>query len=64
MKVPWSKPRFVSAVEVAQHRGRVEGALAPEASTTHRSIPPSRKRRLRRKKGLPETRATGPLLDL
>ena len=64
MKVPWSKPKFVGAVEVAQRRGRVAGALAPEASTTHRPVPPSRKRRIRRQKGLPETRAIGLSTDL
>ena len=31
LQVPWSKPKFTSAIEVAQRRGRVAGATAPTA---------------------------------
>ena len=65
VKVPWSKPKFVSAVEVAQRRGRIEEAsLASGAVSTRRPIPKSLKRRLRRKKGLTRPGPVPQALDL
>ena len=50
LQVPRSKPKFTSAIEVAQRKGRVAGAgaLAPKAvSIAGKAIPgPSRKRRI------------------
>ena len=63
LKVPRSKARFTSAVEVAQRRGRVAGAKAPMASPTD-GILASYKRRIRRKSRAACAQATRPTNDL
>ena len=49
MKIPWSKPTFVSAIDVAQRRGRAARAHALLAGSVHGPIPRSHRRRVRKK---------------
>ncbi len=39
MKIPWSKPTFVSAVDVAQRRGRVARAQCSSGRFNARTYP-------------------------
>ena len=62
LQIPWSKPKFTSAVEVAQRRGRAAGAIAPAAdSLAGKTIPPPLKRRNRRRNRAARAHATRPM---
>ena len=61
LQVPWSKPKFTSAIDVAQRRGRAAEAPASDAvSSAGKTVPSSLKRRIRRRRAA-RAQATRPM---